>query len=151
MKVILLQDIDKLGLAGDVKNVKPGFARNYLLPKKLVIPAVEGNLKRIEKIRVKAEAVREEKLAGIKALATKVNETVLTFVRKADENGHLFGSVSDVDLAQKFAELELEVHKSNIKLLKPVKELGEFEVEATFGYEVKATFKVVVKTEEAEA
>ncbi|PID29753.1 MAG: 50S ribosomal protein L9 [Candidatus Cloacimonadota bacterium] len=148
MKVILLHDIEKLGLAGDVKNVKAGFARNYLLPKNLVIVASEGNLKRVEKIKVKAEALREEKLSSLNALARKVNETVLTFVRKADENGHLFGSVSDVDLTAEFANLDLDVHKSNIKLAKPIKELGEFEIEVAFGYNVSANFKVIVKTED---
>jgi len=151
MKVILLQDVKNLGLAGDIKNVKNGFGRNFLLPKKLVIPALPGNLKRIEKIRVKAEVVRQETLTHLKTLATNVSQTVLTFIRKADENGHLFGSVSDSDMAQEFAKMELDVHKANIKLEKHLKEVGEFEVTANFGYEITAAFKVVVKTEETEA
>jgi len=147
MKIILTTDIRKVGSAGDVVKVADGFARNYLLPKKYAIVASKGNLARVETIKKDAEIARLEIENKYKATVLKLADVELTFQRKADENGHLFGSVSEKDIASILEEKELDVHKSNIVLEKHLKELGSFEVEIAFTSEIKANIKVNIENE----
>lgn len=147
MKIILTKDIKKIGNAGDVLKVADGFARNYLIPRKLAIVASKNNINRIETIKKEAELARLEVENKYKAIALKLADVELSFVRKADENGHLFGSVSEADIANALAEKELEVHKSNVNLEKHLKELGDFDVEIMFTSDIKANIKVNIENE----
>ena len=147
MKVILTKDIKALGEAGKLVNVKAGYARNYLLPKGFVIPANQVNLTKIEKIKKQAA---DEKLAlygKYKDIIKKIEGVELTFVRKADENNHLFGSVSENDIVKSLAEKEIEIHKADVVLEKHLKEVGTFEVEISFTSELKTTVKVNIDVE----
>ncbi|MCK4312951.1 MAG: 50S ribosomal protein L9 [Candidatus Cloacimonetes bacterium] len=147
MKVILVKDIAKMGLAGSVIKVADGYARNYLLPKKLVILATKSNLAKIETIKKKAELEKLEIENHFKALALKINETTLTFTRKADENEHLFGSVSENDIVKSLAEKGIEIHKSVVDIQKHLKEIGSFDVQIAFSSEITANLKVNIEKE----
>ena len=107
MKVILIKDTEKLGTAGSVLKVKDGFARNYLLPKKLAIIANKHNLSKLEQIKKEAEAEKMALENEYKLLVDKINNMELIFVRKADENGHLFGSVSEHDIVEELEKQEI--------------------------------------------
>ena len=147
MKVILTKDKKKLGDAGNIVKVADGFARNYLLPQKLAIPATKYNLSKVEAIKKEAEA---EKLAlenEYNALVQKINEVTLTFKRKADENEHLFGSVSETDIVKALQDKEIEMHKSFVNMEKHLKEIGNFEVEIEFSTSIKTVLKVNIEKE----
>jgi len=148
MKVILKQDINKKGLAGDVIKVADGYARNYLLPRGIAIIANTYNLSKVEAIRKEAEIVRLELENKYKAIAAQVAGVTLTFKRKADEHEHLFGSVSEIDIADALAEKELEVHKSNIKMENHLKSIGEFQVAISFPGDIDSSLKVIVEKEQ---
>ncbi len=147
MKVILVKDIAKMGLAGSVIKVADGHARNYLLPKKLVISATKSNLSKIENIKKKAELEKLEIENHLKALALKINDTMLTFTRKADENDHLFGSVSENDIVNSLAEKGIEIHKSAVNIQKHLKEIGSFDVQIVFSSEITANLKINIEKE----
>ncbi|MBN2460990.1 MAG: 50S ribosomal protein L9 [Candidatus Cloacimonetes bacterium] len=148
MKVILIKDVKKLGDAGNVVKVSDGYARNFLIPQQMAILANANNLSQIEEIRKKAELEKLEIENRFKALALKINEVELNFTRKADENDHLFGSVSEADIAKALQEKEIEVHKSHIEMDKHLKQLGSFEVPIVFTSEITATLKVNITKEE---
>ena len=147
MKVILVKDIAKMGLAGSVIKVADGYARNYLLPKKMVILATKNNLAKIETIKKKAELEKLEIENHFKALALKINDITLKFTRKADENDHLFGSVSENDIVKSLAENGIEIHKSVVDIQKHLKEIGSFDVQIAFSSEITANLKVNIEKE----
>ena len=147
MKIILVKDIEKLGKAGDILTVKDGYSRNYLLPQKLAIVANKFNTTKIENIKKEADA---EKLAlenAYAALVAKINGIELTFSRKTDENGHLFGSVSENHIVAALAEQEIEINKTNVKMEKHLKEIGSFDVKIGFSSEIFAEIKVNIESE----
>lgn len=148
MKVILKKDISKKGKAGDVLKVADGFARNYLLPRGIAIVANTYNLSKVEAIRNDADLAKLELENKYKALATQVSAITLTFMRKADENKHLFGSVSDSDIVEALAEKKLDIHKSFIKIENHLKSIGEFEVVISFPGDIDSSLKVVVEQEQ---
>jgi len=148
MKVILVKDMQNLGQAGSVLKVADGYGRNYLLPKGFAIMANDYNLAKVEEIKKVAEAERLEINSKFKAIAAKVDGVELTFTRKADENDHLFGSVSEKDIADALAEKGIELNKAVIKMEKHLKEIGDFEVSVVFTSEIKATVKVKVDKEQ---
>lgn len=148
MQIILQEDIEKLGSRGDVIAVAKGYARNYLLPRKLALEASPGNLKRLEKIRgtlAKRTAIEREQA---RKQAELLNAVTLTLVRKAGENDQLFGSVSATDLSEALAAQDFELDKRRIQLDDPIKILGEYTVTAKIFQDVTATFKVIVSREE---
>lgn len=147
MQVILKQDIDKLGRAGEVVKVAPGYARNYLLPKKFAVPATEGNLKMIEQLR-HAAAKRDLKEKGnAEVVAREISRLTLELVRKAGEGGSLFGSVTSIDIAELLASHKIEVDKRKILLEDPIKSVGEFTVPIRLHRDVTAQVKVIVNPE----
>jgi large subunit ribosomal protein L9 len=147
MKIILTKDIAKLGAAGSVVNVKDGYARNYLLPQGFAILATAYNLTKVEEIKTVADEERLERENKLKAFAAQIDGTELTFLRKVDENEHLFGSVSENDIVQALAEKDIDVHKSTVKIDKHLKELGEFDVVVALTQDITATLKVKIDKE----
>ncbi len=138
----------KLGEAGAVINVADGYARNYLLPKNLAVLATKQNMSKIENIKKEAEAEKlalHNKYIAIVQQITEVGE--VTFQRKADENEHLFGSVSEADIAKALAEKGIEISKAFISMEKHLKEIGSFDVEVVFTPEIKAALKVTIDKE----
>ena len=147
MKIILIKDINKLGEPGSVVNVADGYARNFLLPKKLAIIATSKNLAKVETIKKQAELAKLEIENKYKALALRIKDVELIFTRKADENGHLFGSVSEKDISETLAEKGIEIHRSVVNIEKHLKEIGSFEVPIVFTSEITASLKVVINKE----
>ena len=104
MKVLLLQDVYKLGHAGDVKKVADGYGRNFLLPQNLAVLATPGALKSVERIRVKASATRELLNTELKGVAEKIQGMVLTYTQKAGETGKLYGSITTAEIAEEITK-----------------------------------------------
>ncbi len=148
MKLILIKDVKDLGMAGDVITVKSGYGRNYLLPQKYAVMATKDALKKIEAIKADAEKVRNIKLEENKAKLASIAKMALTFNRKADENGNLYGSVSEYDIVEAIKENGVEINKNNVNIEKHIKEIGDSEVVISFGSELTATVVVSVIKEE---
>ena len=128
MKVILLKDISGLGHKFEIKNVSNGYARNYLLPHKLVEIANAANLKKIQEYQKSLERKRQEKEKEIQKLAKQLDKTVLTVSAKVGEKGKLFESITEQKIADLLNQQGLPVKKPQIDLEKPIKTLGNFSV-----------------------
>eukprot|EP01156_Anaeramoeba_ignava_P021056 Anaeramoba_ignava/c18078_g1_i1.p6 GENE.c18078_g1_i1~~c18078_g1_i1.p6 ORF type:complete len:188 (+),score=56.86 c18078_g1_i1:5026-5589(+) len=150
MEIILMNDIKKLGQAGDIVKVANGYARNFLLPQGHAIMASTSNKNKISGIKEAAAAEREKEIAAMKEIAAKINNLEIVFERKTDEKGHLFGSVSENDIAAELAERGANVHKSLISLEKHIKEVGTTDVTVNFSAEVTAALKITVKSDSFE-
>ena len=147
MQVILQEDVEKLGGRGEVVSVAAGYARNYLLPRKLALEASAGNLKRLEKIRVTlAKRTATEKDAAEQQSALLNNVTV-KFARKAGETDQLFGSVTSADVAEALAAQGFQIDKRRVELPEPIKALGESAVTVKLVHGVTAQIKVIVEKE----
>jgi large subunit ribosomal protein L9 len=150
MKVILKQDVEKLGRRGDVVNVAPGFGRNYLIPRKMAIAVTPTNLKMIEIERAALKKKVEIEKKSFQTLVEKLNQVTLTFTRRAGEKDVIFGSVSAGDVKEALDGLGLEVDKKKILLDEPIKRLGNFAVPVKISMDDRAEIKVVVAREDAE-
>ncbi|UCG38821.1 MAG: 50S ribosomal protein L9 [bacterium] len=150
MKVILLEDVSSLGKMGDTVSVKDGYARNYLIPRNLAIPATSRNVKAHEH-KLRDLEHRKEKVADeARSLAEKISGVVLTFTRKSGEKGRLFGSVTNMDIAQALADQGLTVDRKDIVLAEPIKNLGDFDVTVKLHQSVTPVIKITVLPEEGE-
>ncbi len=150
MKVILLEDIDTLGKMGDTINVKNGYARNYLIPRNLALPATARNLK-AQKHQLRDIEVRRSKIVeDAQSLADKIAGVSLIFSRKTGEKGRLFGSVTNMDIADAFGEKGLTIDRKDIILPEPIKSLGEFDVQVKLHHDVTPVVKITVLPEEGE-
>lgn len=150
MKVILKQDVEKLGRRGDVVNVAPGFGRNYLIPRKMAIAVTPTNIKMIEIERAALKKKAEAERKSFQSLVEKLNQVTLTFTRRAGEKDVIFGSVSAGDVKEALDGLGFEVDKKKILLDEPIKRLGNFAVPVKISMDDRAEIKVVVAREEAE-
>jgi len=148
MQIILQEDVEKLGTRGQLVEVAEGYARNFLLPRKLALEANAGNMKRLEKMRA-AFALKEATEKGdAQKLAELLAGVSLEIARKAGENDQLFGSVTPADIAEALAAKGFTVDKRKIALTEPIKLVGEFDVPVKLHREVALTVKLVVKKEE---
>lgn len=148
MQIILQEDVEKLGTRGQLVEVAAGYARNFLLPRKLGIEATPGNMKRLERMRAtfaKKEATEKEAAQKLAELLAGVS---LTLKRKAGENDQLFGSVTSGDVSEALAAQGFNVEKRKISLTDPIKLVGEFDVPIKLHREVTASVKLSVKKEE---
>ncbi|GAB4506006.1 MAG: 50S ribosomal protein L9 [Anaerolineales bacterium] len=149
MQVLLLKDVPNLGKAGTVKNVADGYARNFLFPKKLAVPATPEAMKQAEAIR-KAALRRQQRIEEeAEALAKELEAVSLTFKAKAGESGKLYGSVTAAHIAEALsAKVGMEFDKRKIDLEEPLKELGEHQVRIKLAPTVSASVRVVIEPEE---
>ena len=148
MEILLKQDVENLGSAGDIVNVKPGYARNYLIPRGLAMPATPGLRKQAEQIKQAAERRRLRELKTAQDLADRINQVVLTFKAKAGESGRLYGSITSAAIAEALAqEVNAEIDRRRIRLDQPLRELGEHLITIHLAQGVDATFKVIVEPE----
>ena len=148
MQIILQEDVEKLGDRGQVVEVKAGYARNFLLPRKLAIEATAGNMKRLEKMRAafaKKEAVER---GDADKLAELLNSVSVEIARKSGENDQLFGSVTSADVAEALAAQGYTIDKRKIVLDNPIKLIGEYQVPIKLHRNVAGTIKLTVKKEE---
>jgi large subunit ribosomal protein L9 len=150
MKVILKQDVEKLGRRGDVVNVAPGFGRNYLIPRKMALAVTPTNIKMIEIERQALKKKLEIERKSFQSLTQKLNQVSLTFTRRAGEKDIIFGSVSSGDVKEALDRLGYDVDKKKILLDEPIKRLGNFSVPIKISHDDRAEIKVVVAREEAE-
>ncbi len=147
MQIILQEDVEKLGNRGQVVEVAEGYARNFLLPRKLALEATPNNMKRLEHMRAvfaKREATEKESAQKLAELLTGVT---LTLVRKAGENDQLFGSVTSSDIAEALAAQGYKIDKRKIELHESIKLVGEYDVPVELHREVSTTVKLVVQRE----
>ena len=147
MQIILQEDIDKLGNRGDVVTVKPGYARNYLLPRKLAVEATAGNLKAIERIRTSLAKKTATELEAAHKQAELLNGVSLKFARKTGENDQMFGSVTTADIAEGLGAQGFKVDKRQVQLAEPLKIIGESQVTIKVFRDVTAQIKVSVEKE----
>jgi large subunit ribosomal protein L9 len=147
MEVILRTDVPKLGKAGDIVKVKDGFARNYLLPKGLAIPANQKTIKALENQRkiILAKAERERKKA--QSLAEKLTGLTLTFYRKVIEGERIYGSISAQDIVKALEEKGLNLERRFVLLDEPIKQLGTYEIPIRLGPGVDVRISVEVVEE----
>jgi large subunit ribosomal protein L9 len=150
MKVILKQDVEKLGRRGDVVNVAPGFGRNYLIPRKMALAVTATNLKTIEIERQALKKKVEVERKTFQTLVQKLNEVSLTFARRAGDKDVIFGSVSSGDVKEALDALGYDIDKKKIQLDEPIKRLGNFTVPVKVSTDDRAEVKIVVVREEAE-
>ena len=143
VKLILLDDVENLGLAGDEVHVAPGYARNFLLPRGLAAKATQGTLRLVESRKTMIAARRSKEITDAKALAEKLAGIELSIPMQATEDEQLFGSVSPRAIVDALAAQGIVIDHSKIKM-EPIKALGTFEVEAKLHPEVVATLKVWV-------
>ena len=147
MQIILQEDIDKLGHRGDVVTVKPGYARNYLLPRKLAVEATEGNLKAIERIRASLAKKTATELDAAHKQAELLNVVALKFTRKTGENDQMFGSVTAADISEALAAQGFKIDKRQVQLAEPIRIIGESQVTIKVFRDVTAPVKVTVEKE----
>ena len=148
MEVILRDHVEHLGRRGEIVKVADGYARNYLLPRKLALPATDANRKWVERERKQAEARDLEERGAAEAIASRLSALELTINRKVGDNDQLYGSVTNADIAGLLAEKGFEIDRRKILLPDPIKALGETTVPVKLHREVTAQLKVVVGKDE---
>jgi large subunit ribosomal protein L9 len=147
MKVILMQDMDSLGLAGEIIEVARGYARNFLIPKKVALEATQDNIKRTEAQRKNIEVKRIKLKEDALKIKERLAEVVITIAQKAGEEEKLYGSVTSMDIAEHLEKQGISLDRRKILLNKPIKTLGEFSVPVKLHPQVNAPIKVVVVPE----
>ena len=148
MQIILQEDVEKLGHRGDVVTVKPGYARNFLLPRKLGIEATSGNMKALERIRTALAKKTATEQEAAQKQAQLLNGVALKFARKTGENDQMFGSVTTADIAEGLAAQGFKIDKRQVQLAEPIKVIGERDITIKVFRDVTATVKVTVGKEE---
>lgn len=147
MKVILKQDVEKLGKIGDIVKVAPGYGRNYLVPRKFAVEATPGNIKVIEIEKVsKAKRDHRDKAAAA-LLAQEIVKLTVTIRRKTGEEGSLYGSVTAMDIADFLITHKIDIDKRKIQLEDPIKAVGEYQVSIRLHRDVTVPVKVIVEPE----
>ncbi len=146
MKIVLLEDVDNLGYAGDIKVVKDGYARNYLIPKGKALEATKNNLRMVEEKRKAILRKIEKKLEAARKIKGAIDGMVIEVAAKAGEKGKLFGSVTAAEIYEKIKDKAKGIDKKNIRVPEGgIKNVGEYEVEVAIYRDIKASLKVVVK------
>ncbi len=146
-KILLREDVDELGARGEIVRVRAGYARNYLLPRKLAVEATAGNVKQIERERALLLKKAANERATADAQAEQMRSLVLTFERKAGELGALYGSVTSMDIAEALQERGYEIDRHRIHMREPLKRVGDFTVPLRLHREVTVDLNVKVAPE----
>jgi large subunit ribosomal protein L9 len=147
MEVILREHVDNLGRRGEIVKVADGYARNYLLPRKLALLATEGNRQQIERERAKFEAREAEEKKVADALAARFESVQIEIVRKVGETDVLYGSVTSADVAEALAAKGFDVDRRKLHLPEPIKKLGDYQVPLRLHRDVTVPVKVKVAAE----
>jgi len=151
MELILLERIEKLGKMGEVVRVRPGYARNYLLPQKKAVRATDENRKRFEEQRAHLEALNAERRTEAEGLAGPLQGVSIVLIRQSGEAGQLYGSVSTRDIADAVSEAGVKIRRQQVLLNAPIKAVGLYEVPIALHPEVSVTIKVSVARSRDEA
>jgi large subunit ribosomal protein L9 len=145
LHVILRRDVDKLGHAGELVRVRPGFARNYLLPRALAVVATDDNVRQVDHERKLALASAAKRKGAAQGVASQIENLTLEIVAQAGDGDKLFGSVTTRDISEALHKRGVELDRKHLDLPTAIKSLGEYNVIAKLGSGVTATFKVNVK------
>jgi large subunit ribosomal protein L9 len=149
MEVILREHVDNLGHRGEIVKVADGYARNYLLPRKLALLATEGNKKQIERERVKFDAKELEEKKVAEAVAARMGGLEIVIARKVGETEALYGSVTSGDIAEALAAKGFDIERRKLQLPDPIKKIGDVDVPVKLHRDVTASVKVKVVAEGA--
>lgn len=147
MKVILLQDVENVGKKYELKEVKPGFARNFLVPNNMAKLATKQNVKWLESKREVIKKEAEEDLKKSQELASKIDGIEVTMTVKVGNEGQLFESINNVKVLEKLKEMGFEIKKSQIKLEEPIKSTGEFPIKINLSHNLEAEITLIVTGE----
>ena len=148
MRVVFLEDVEGVALGGDVKNVKNGFARNYLLPKQLAVLATPDALQRIDRLKVRAEGQRLKTLTDMRELAGLIAGKQVTVAMRAGASGRLYGSVTNAAVAEELSKLiDREIDRRTVVIDEPIRQVGVFEVDVRLHSEVDAKISLIVYPE----
>lgn len=144
MDIILMENVEGLGRIGELVKVKPGYARNFLIPKKLAVEANTRNIKELEHQKRQMERKAQKVLQASEVLKGQIEKVACEFALRAGEDGKLFGSVTSMEIQSKLADAGIEVDRKKIQLEEPIKALGAYEVGIKLPGDVVATVKVTV-------
>lgn len=145
MRVVFLQDVAGVAQGGDVKEVKNGFARNYLIPKKFAVPATHNELQRVRQYAEHAEQTRLRLLQDMRELSETLNGTRIDVEMRAGASGQLYGSVTNAIIADKLSEMsDRDIDRRGIEIVDPIRHLGSFNVDVRLHPEVQAQIEVLV-------
>ena len=147
MKIILLDDVNKVGRRGEVRDVSDGYARNFLIPKKLALHATAGNMKNLQSIKNQQQAKADRAKDDAEALRARIEALTFEDRRQASEEGKLFGSVTTQDMVEFLDRQGVKIERKRLHLEEPIKTLGETSVSIRLHPEVTATLKVSVVRE----
>jgi len=150
MEIILKETIDTLGMEGEVVHVKPGYARNYLIPQQKAVAVNKATLARLQREQQAITARRESEQKKAEQLAARIETKIVTLCRKVGEEDRLFGSVGTKDIAEQLAENGIIIDRRSILLTEPIKSIGETVVNVKVGYQMTTTLTVQVVPEGAE-
>ena len=144
MELILKKTVETLGEEGDIVKVKSGYGRNYLIPKKMAVIANKANLALLEQEKAVIETRRDKQRQEAETLSKKISGSSITIQHRAGEEEKLFGSVTSADIAEKLAELDIQVDKKHVLLAEPIKTLGEVIVPIKVGYQMTSDITVTI-------
>lgn len=145
MQLVLTEDVEHLGKQGEVVEVRPGYGRNYLVPRGMALVPSEHNIRLLEKYKIRVQQAREARIADLKALASQIEKVpAITIEVNANEEGHLYGSVGAPEVAKGLKARNLLVEADMVRMDGHIKELGLYEVKLNLGYDIETTVKVAV-------
>jgi large subunit ribosomal protein L9 len=144
MQLVLTEDVPHLGKQGELVKVKPGYGRNYLLPKGLATIPTGHNLRLLERYKVRVQQAREARIADLKVLADQIRRTPVQIEANANEEGHLYGSVGAPEIAKALRGKNLHVEPDMVKMEGPIKEIALYAVKVHLGYEIDSEVQVLV-------
>ena len=144
MELVLVEDVPNLGRQGDLVEVKPGYGRNYLLPRGLATVPTEHNRRLLDRYKQRVQQAREARIADLKVLAEQIARTTVTIEANANEEGHLYGSVGPAEVATALKAKNLLVEPDMVRMEGPIKEIALYEVKLNLGYEIESAVKVLV-------
>ena len=144
IELLLIQNVDHLGRQGDVVEVKPGFANNYLLPQGLAIIANDHHKRMVDKHKTKLKEIEKQRLSGLQSLADKIAQQSITIEANANDEGHLYGSVGAPEIVAALKAIDITVTEDQVRLQGPLKELGLYTVKVHLHQEIEGDMKVWV-------
>ena len=145
MQLVLTEDVQHLGKQGDVVEVKPGYGRNYLLPRGMATVPTPHNLRLLDRYKIRVRQARDARIADLRALAEQINKMPgITIEANANEEGHLYGSVAAPEISKGLKAKTLNIDPEMVRLEGPIKETGLYAVKLNLGYEIEAEVKVAV-------
>jgi len=147
MKIILLKDVPNLGKELDIKDVKPGYARNFLIPQNLVLPATKRNLQWQERELAKKKLKEEQKTKELQEMIKKLKNLKLQISVKTGSKGELFEKITSIKIVNLLKKEGFEISKENIILKEPIEKIGEYVIPISLGKDLKTKIKLVVKRE----